>query len=87
MKTAYSKLNDRLGLSIIRFTIIGIMLALTTACAPQSGEYLLAQRAETGPACPAQSVRTCEVIGGNKFKKRYGRCVCSRQLYSPARLN
>ena len=27
--------------------------------------------------CPAGSVRTCEVVGGNKFKKRYGRCVCA----------
>jgi hypothetical protein len=87
MGTADSRLKNRLGLSIIRLTVIGVMMALATACASQSGDHLLAQRASTGPACPAQSVRTCEVIGGNKFQKRYGRCVCSRQLYSPVGLN
>jgi len=86
MRTAYSRMNDWLGLSIIRLTIIGAMMALTTACAAGSGDYLLAQRASTGQACPTNSVRTCEVIGGNKFQKRYGRCGCARQSYSPVEL-
>lgn len=86
MRTAYSRMNDRLRLSITRLTIIGAVMALTTACASQSDDYLLAQRASTSQACPTNSVRTCEVIGGNKFRKRYGRCVCARQSYSPVAL-
>lgn len=27
--------------------------------------------------CPMRSMRVCDVIGGNKFNKRYGRCVCA----------
>ena len=86
MRTADSRLNDRPGLPIIRLTIIGAIAALTTACASQSGDYLLAQRTSTSQACPAGSVSTCEVIGGNKFQKRYGRCVCARQSYAPVEL-
>jgi hypothetical protein len=86
MRAADSRPNNRPALSIIRTTIIGAMMALTTACASQSGDYLLAQQASTVQVCPTNSVRTCEVIGGNKFQKRYGRCACAR-MYSTAELH
>lgn len=86
MNTAHTGPLGQLCLSVFRMTLIGAVMALTTACASQQGDYLLAERASKGQACPTNSVRTCEVIGGNKFRKRYGRCVCARQSYSPVAL-
>jgi len=83
MNTAYSGPVARRGFSMVRMTIVVAIVALTSACASQSGlsgqssDYLQARQDPAMPACPVESVRMCEVVGGNKFRKRYGRCICA----------
>jgi hypothetical protein len=60
-------------------TFIAAIMALTTACASQPGERYQAQLDLPIGQCPVDTVRTCEVTGGNKFEKRYGRCACWRK--------
>ena len=59
---------------------VGALTLLATlggcaASAPQSA--MIRDPLFTG--CPNGSLRTCEVIGGNKFQKRYGRCICAHR--------
>ncbi len=79
MRIAYLVPDGRLRIPTSRMIVLSAMLALTTACASQSGDHLLAQRDSPVMGCPTGSIRTCEVIGGNKFSKRYGRCECWRR--------
>jgi len=60
------------GLSAV-FSLIFI-----AGCAPHSLSDPLAFQDTTAPRCPADSIPQCEVWGGNRFKKRYGPCRCSR---------
>jgi hypothetical protein len=77
MKAADSRPNERLRFPTSRMAVIFAMMALMMACASQPGSNLQPLRASMIAGCPKGSVRTCEVIGGNKFRKRYGRCVCA----------
>lgn len=79
MKTAQSGRNDERGYSIIRMTMIAATMALMTACASQPGNHYQARLDSQALQCPTDTVPTCEVIGGNKFQKRYGRCACWRR--------
>jgi len=79
MKLIGSKPDERPGFPAIRMTAIAAMMTLATACTSQSRSYSVAQTDAPALQCPRGSTRTCEVIGGNKFAKRYGRCACWQQ--------
>ena len=76
---AHSIPDDQLRSPTSLIAVILAMMVFMTACASQSGNHLLAQLDPPITACPDRSIRTCEVTGGNKFKKRYGRCHCARR--------
>jgi hypothetical protein len=79
MKNSAPEAERRATYPSSRITLIAAVTVLTTACASPSAKHLLAQREPAILACPVGSIRTCEVTGGNKFSKRYGRCVCWRR--------
>lgn len=54
---------------------LALLTALGGCAGPESRSLVIRDPLITG--CPQGSLRTCEVIGGNKFQKRYGRCICS----------
>jgi hypothetical protein len=54
-----------------------LLLPLLAGCAGSGQSSAVVMRDPLVTGCPPGSVRTCEVIGGNKFQKRYGRCVCA----------
>ncbi len=67
-----------------------VLLSLISGCATQAPDSATARAPsrslgeqphlqETLDAvCPARSIRECRVWGGNKFRKRYEYCGCTR---------
>lgn len=81
MRTPHFETADRSKFKKTRVTIIATLMVLLTACSSQPTEYLQAQRDMVMQGCPTGAVRACEIIGGNKFRKRYGRCACIAQNF------
>jgi hypothetical protein len=54
-------------------------LSMVAGCGSQSHTVPLGFNGMQINQCPAGYVPQCEVWGGNKFKKRYGPCRCSRE--------
>ena len=77
--TVAARSGGRLPCGILRLTALAVVYGLTAACASHPADPLLAVGNHYVMGCPEGSTRTCEVTGGNKFKKRYGRCACWRQ--------
>ncbi|HSD68321.1 MAG TPA: hypothetical protein VLB07_02155 [Woeseiaceae bacterium] len=67
-----------------------VLLGLIGGCATQAPESAAARAPSRSlgeqphlqetlyKVCPARSIRECRVWGGNKFKKRYEYCGCTR---------
>lgn len=63
-----------------RLRVLSGMIALivVAGCAPQSSLNQVAYQDSGAQSCPPDYIPHCEVWGGNKFKKRYGLCRCTR---------
>ena len=62
-----------------RVLALAAIVFLCTACASQSVTHLQSRRVTPEVVCPDDRIRSCEVIGGNRFQKRYGRCSCLKR--------
>jgi len=71
--------NKDVGRSSIAVKIgaLAVAVMLLSACAAPGNSSTMALRDPLVTGCPPGSLLTCEVIGGNKFQKRYGRCICA----------
>ena len=63
--------------TLFRKQVAALALLATLGGCAASGPQPVVVRDPLVTGCPVGSVRTCEVIGGNKFQKRYGRCICA----------
>jgi hypothetical protein len=89
MKISKPKILGQTRVASVLITGI-VLLSLISGCAIQAPESATARTPsrslgeqphlqETLDAvCPPRSIRECRVWGGNKFKKRYEYCGCTR---------
>lgn len=77
MKVSRSCNTGELKTLALRLVGAAVLVTVMNACASSGNSFAMLVRDPLVTGCPPGSLLTCEVIGGNKFQKRYGRCVCA----------